>query len=199
MSQGYSAYKLYLGIKLHFDSDSYNFFKYNGNVRATEISFEKRKDKYFFERLSRKYSQKDLIDYFVSNFVAESSLSQMLRSPGAKVFDAWKTQLTLPKFETEVSVLLSGVTTIKDFDNLFKSPGHPPVFKALMGKKISLETVTILDKLFNFTPDLETDFIIEGYVRRVRKYKDFITFDERKYSRKLKEMVNDRLLRIGTS
>ena len=48
---GYDAYTLYLGIKLHFHSDSYDFVKYNGKVKSDINSFLKRKDKYHFGKL----------------------------------------------------------------------------------------------------------------------------------------------------
>ena len=46
--EGYDAYTLYLGIKLHFINKEYNFIKYNGKVKADIKSFLKRKDKYHF-------------------------------------------------------------------------------------------------------------------------------------------------------
>ena len=37
--EGYDAYTLYLGIKLHFINEEYNFIKYNGKVKATSNPF----------------------------------------------------------------------------------------------------------------------------------------------------------------
>jgi len=45
---GYDAYTLYLGIKFHFHTDTYDFIKYNGKVKSDINSFLKRKDKYHF-------------------------------------------------------------------------------------------------------------------------------------------------------
>ena len=44
--EGYDAYTLYLGIKLHFTSKDYNFIKYNGKVKADIKSFLKRRINY---------------------------------------------------------------------------------------------------------------------------------------------------------
>ena len=55
--EGYDAYTLYLGIKLHFYSKDYNFVRYNGKVKADINSFLKRKDKYHFGKLYKKYKQ----------------------------------------------------------------------------------------------------------------------------------------------
>ena len=56
---GYEAFGLYESLKLHFSKDSYDFFKYNGKTNISVTSFENRKDKYHFYKLSRKYTNKD--------------------------------------------------------------------------------------------------------------------------------------------
>lgn len=58
---GYAAFRIYTAIKLHFDSDSYDYFKYNGNVRATPDSFNKRNDVYFFEKLAKEYDLNTIV------------------------------------------------------------------------------------------------------------------------------------------
>jgi hypothetical protein len=50
---GYSAYTLFLAMKQHFTTSSYDYYRFNGKVRASQGSFEKRKDKYFFEKLGK--------------------------------------------------------------------------------------------------------------------------------------------------
>ncbi len=59
---GFEVYKLYLAIKLHFTSDSYNYFTFNGKTRTTLQSFEKRRDKYFFKKLATKFNQDELAE-----------------------------------------------------------------------------------------------------------------------------------------
>ena len=55
-------------MKSHFTNSKYDFFKYGGKSRATVTSFNKRKDKYWFEKTSRKYSDQEITD-FSANFV----------------------------------------------------------------------------------------------------------------------------------
>ena len=64
----FDAYLLYLKIKLHFHTESYDFFKYNNKVDATLRTYMKRKDKFHFAKLSRKYKD-ELRDFFVANLV----------------------------------------------------------------------------------------------------------------------------------
>ena len=49
---GFEVYKMYLALKQHFTKEKYDFYKYNGKVRANEKSFEERRDRYFFLKVS---------------------------------------------------------------------------------------------------------------------------------------------------
>ena len=62
------CYRMYMAIRLHFHSKSYDYFKYNGKVRASNDSFYKRRDKYRFDHLSRQYNEKNIMQFFVANF-----------------------------------------------------------------------------------------------------------------------------------
>src|SRR6056300_1924921 len=70
----YDIYVYYLAMKRHFTSN-YDFKKYNGKVKANVMSFENRKDKFFFYKLSKKPEAKDLI------------LANMLVEPGMLIGD----------------------------------------------------------------------------------------------------------------
>ena len=52
----FEVYKSYLAFKNHFTKEKYDYFKYGGRSRASEKAFNKRKGRYFFERMSRKKS-----------------------------------------------------------------------------------------------------------------------------------------------
>ena len=73
MIQPFDAYSYYMSIKLHFERDSYDALKYNFKSSATQKSFMVRKDKYHFAKISKKFvDSKDLVAYYVSNFVRGS-------------------------------------------------------------------------------------------------------------------------------
>ena len=48
--EGFDAYCLYLAINNHFNTESYDFFKYNGKVPVKLPAFLKRNDKYHLEK-----------------------------------------------------------------------------------------------------------------------------------------------------
>ena len=66
---GYDLYGLYQAIKLHFTSEQYNFFQYDGKTRISIDAFQKRRDKFLFHRLARKYRDEEMVPFLVSNFV----------------------------------------------------------------------------------------------------------------------------------
>ena len=45
---GFAAFALYNALKLHFTSDSYDYFKYHGKTNVSKQTFTTRKDKYQF-------------------------------------------------------------------------------------------------------------------------------------------------------
>ena len=47
----FNAFKIYMGLKAHFNSD-YDFTKYGGKTRASKSSYLKRKDKHFFGKVA---------------------------------------------------------------------------------------------------------------------------------------------------
>ena len=71
--EGIEAYKTYLAIKNHFKT-SYDYFKYNGRVKVTNESFLKRRDKYFFAKLERRYKKNELVYFFVANFMKDEGM-----------------------------------------------------------------------------------------------------------------------------
>ena len=101
--EGYDAYTLYLGIKLHFYSKDYNFVRYNGKVKADINSFLKRKDKYHFGKLYKKYKQ-ELQDFYIANLsVYDLWAGDLLENECDKRYREWKKrhQKLTYMFETE--------------------------------------------------------------------------------------------------
>ena len=65
-------YLMYCALKAHFSDRSYDYFKYDGKTRVSRNSFYKRKDRFFFVKLSRKYKEYiDIKNYLIANFVIE--------------------------------------------------------------------------------------------------------------------------------
>ena len=131
--EGYDAYTLYLGIKLHFYSEDYNFIRYNGKVKADINSFLKRKDKYHFGKLFKTYKQ-DLQDFYIANLLLKDQwVGDLLENESDKVYKDWKkrNQKLSYLFETEVN---DSLTAAKDINKLIQVKGgqHPILLLSLI-------------------------------------------------------------------
>ena len=62
------AYRCYLALKNHFTKDHYDYIKYRGKTRASNQAFYKRKDRFWFEKFARNKNDKEIEEFFVSNF-----------------------------------------------------------------------------------------------------------------------------------
>ena len=109
----FETYQHYLSLKNHFTNPKYDFFKYGAKTRASMTSFNKRKDKYWFEKTSRKYSNEEIVDFLVSNFTAADNpqnlwIGEIINS-GERTYAEWtkRRQSSTYLFKEQSSELLS--------------------------------------------------------------------------------------------
>lgn len=191
----FETYQTYLSMKSHFTNSKYDFFKYGGKSRATVTSFNKRKDKYWFEKTSRKYSDKEVVDFLLSNFVASDTpgnlwIGEIINS-GERTYADWmRRQQSLTYLFKEQSSELFLETKLDDALNCSK--GHPPVLKKFLSGKISLETMVIYDKIFLFGNKFDKklkDPVWETVSRRIKKYNPFLNIDVLNFRKILKQII----------
>ena len=106
---GFEVYKMYLALKLHFTSDSYDYFQYGGNAKASQVSFDQRRDKFFFVKLSRKFKDFELREFFVANFISEDKVypATLVREGAKNYADYIKRKESLSyRFKEDVEVYI---------------------------------------------------------------------------------------------
>ena len=193
----YQTYQTYLSMKSHFTNPKYDFFKYGGKSRATMTSFNKRKDKYWFEKTSRKYSDEEVLNFLLANFVHTDNpqnlwIGEIINS-GERNYAEWmrrKQSLTY-LFKEQSGKLLSENELQTVFDC---SKGHPVILKKYLGGEISLETLTILEKVFSFVRDFDkklTDPVWETVSLKIKKYIPFININVYNYKKIIKEVISN--------
>jgi len=193
----FETYQSYLSMKSHFTNRKYDFFRYGGKSRATITSFNKRKDKYWFEKTSRKYSDQEILDFLLSNFITANNpqnlwIGEIINS-GERNYSEWmKRQQSLTYlFKEQLEELLSE----KKLDEVFDcSKGHPIVLKKYLGGEISLETLTILEKIFSFVKNFDTklqDPVWESVSLKIRKYLPFLNINVFNYKKILRDLVDE--------
>jgi hypothetical protein len=193
----FETYQHYLSLKNHFTNPKYDFFKYGAKTRASMTSFNKRKDKYWFEKTSRKYNDKEVLDFLVSNFVASDNPQNLwigeIISSGERTYADWmRRQQSLTYLFKEQSTELFSETKLDDALNCSK--GHPPVLKKFLSGKISLETLVIYDKIFLFGKMFDKkllDPVWETVSLKIKKYSPFLNTDVFQFKKILREIIDE--------
>ena len=189
---GIEVYKMYLSLKLHFTTDSFDYFKYGNAAKASQGSFDSRRDKFFFVKLSRTFEEDELREFFVANMIVEDKVyPATLVREGAKNYQEYlkRKQSLSYRFKQDVITLHD---MSQRFDNLFIIDGvHPPLLKAHLGGKITLETLAIFNKIFqyvgNFDKIIKENIVWQPLRNRVVKYEPFINIDRGKYKSIIKQ------------
>ena len=193
----FETYQTYLSMKSHFTNKRYDFFKYGGKSRATMTSFNKRKDKYWFEKTSRKYSDQEITDFLLANFVTTNTpqnlwIGEIINSGERTYVDWMRRQQSLTYlFKEQSKKLLSE----KELEEVFNcSRGHPPILKKYLGGEISLETLVIFEKIFSFGKKFNRklkDPVWETVSMKIKKYVPFLNINVFQYKKILREIVDE--------
>ena len=192
---GFEVYKVYLALKQHFTKQEYDYFKYHGKVRANENSFEQRRDRYFFKKLATRYPSKEIIGYFVANFISDPK--GYIGSFSKDIYTEWKIhqESFTYKFKQDVDLLLE--ETNNNFDNIFLSTGqHPPLLKSFYASEVDLETLVVFEHCIGYTKNL--DKVIKDPIWRetkkvIKKYDPFLDIDCQRYKKVILETIKEKL------
>ena len=191
----FDAYRCYLSLKNHFTKDHYDYIKYRGKTRATVQAFYKRKDRFWFEKFARSKNDKEVEEFFVSNFIYSTDpatvwIGEMIKE-GEGRYSEWKKKVQsltyIFKEETE------SVFENKKMDDMFDcSKGHPPILKSYLGGDISLESMVIYDRILGYGKNFDErlkDPVWETVSRKIKKYSPFLNIDVSRYKKILKEVI----------
>ena len=203
MYGGFDVYKVYLGVKLHFTTKTYDYIKYGGKVNATLDSFTKRKDRYFFHKLSTKYGQDNILDFFVANFLADSKrwVGNLLENDGRDVYlDYRKRKEAFTYHFRNDCVLVRDDFSARglSFDNGFLAIDgqHPRLLRLLIQKKLAIQTAVVFDHFLSFVKnwnvEIKETFVWPEIASKVTRVKPFINFNATECKLIMKEVfVNE--------
>ena len=196
---GYDLYCTYQAIKLHFNSENYNFFQYDGKTRVSVDAFQKRRDKFLFHRLARKYRDDEMVPFLVSNFVHSDDnwTKSLLEEEAESTYREWKRKTdSMSKIYVED---LEKIASKDNFNELFKVEDgqFPKVLTVFLQNDVTIETMVILNNIFDFIriwdKKISDDIIYPKVSRRIRKYGSFLNVNVDKYKNLTKEtLLGDR-------
>ena len=191
----FDAYRCYLSLKNHFTKDHYDYHKYRGKTRATVQAFYKRKDRFWFEKFARSKNDKEVEEFFVSNFIYSTDpatmwIGEMIKEGDGR-YTEWKKKVQSLSYIFKEEA--ESVFEKKKVDDVFNcSKGHPPILKSYLGGSTSLESMVIYDIILGYGEDFDkrlTDPVWETVSRKIKKYKPFLNINVPHYKKILKEVV----------
>lgn len=188
----FDLYIYYLAMKRHFTSD-YDFFKYQGKVKANITSFEKRKDKFFFFKLSKKKEARDII---LANLLEEPNMwiGDIFDDKAEARYTDWlkrKQSLTY-LFKREINDLTDDLESAI----VTEDGQHPKLLRLYTTRNISIETLIILNDVINFfgywNKNISDTIIYPDINRKCKKYRPFLDYD----LEKMRKIVLDKHSKI---
>lgn len=175
------CYREYLALKRHFSSD-YDYFKYHGKVNASAASLEKRRDRYYFEKLAKRADYDTL---FLSNLSVKPDtwIGDLANSPECeRIHTDW-----LKRQQSITRVLQQDLGKLNDDfnSNFVPVDGQVPhVVTLYQAREIAPETLVILDETVNFFKRVENKVVDTILFPRINsftaKYKPFVKYDKEK-------------------
>ena len=189
------VYKTYLAFKNHFTKEKYDYFKYRGRSRASTAAFHKRKDRYFFERMSRKKTEQEIQNFFLANFTQTFDPQGMwiglIIDSGEKKYSRWLEQIEnlFEIFKTNADRIVNGYD-IEEFFSCKK--GHSPILKEYLSSNLSIEEMIIYENIFSFVKEHDKkliDPVWESVSLKIKKYMPFLNINMLQYKKHLIEQV----------
>lgn len=169
--------RLYHSLKLHFNKDQYDYFKYNGTTKLKAIQPGHIG---FYQLITNRY--KDLETFYVSNFIEYPTiwLDELVTE------DSYDRYMAYVKRHQSLSYTIkSDIKTLLDnyeIDELLTTKGELPIIvKNTLQNKISLETFVLLCEVFNLIPRwneiIMDDLVWKPFVMKCVKFLPFIKYD----------------------
>jgi hypothetical protein len=153
---GYQTYQIYQSLKLHFTTD-YDAVKYNYKTAVRQDTFERRRDRYFFEKLSRKFNKEKLIHYFTANLIHDpkvwiGDMKEETYNEYISRYDKLTYMVT-----QDMKLMAEKGYSFDDICSTSDNNSTNPLLESLRADEIHLESVVLVDILVNFLKKLKRD------------------------------------------
>jgi len=193
LNTGFASFALYQAVHLHFISP-YDYFLYNGKTTITKDGFAKRKDRFTFHKLARKYNIHDMRNFFVANMLekADRWTHEFIEPDAEDCYKNWqkRNQSLTYIFEQNVEKLMDLVDTPKQLLEV-KTGNFPILLTQFLQNEICIETLVIMNDILGFFKSwdkkIDDDIFWPDIKLKCEKYTPFLRYDEDKFRNILKE------------
>jgi hypothetical protein len=153
---GFQTYQIYQSLKLHFTTD-YDAVKYNYKTAVRQDTFERRRDRYFFEKLSRRFNKEKLIAYFTANLIHDpkvwiGDMTEEIYNDYIARYDKLTYMVT-----QDMKLMAEKGYSFNDICSTSDNNSANPLLESLRADEIHLESVVLVDILVNFLKKLKRD------------------------------------------
>jgi hypothetical protein len=192
----FETYRTYLAVQQHFTRKSYDFFKYNGKVKVSENTFYGRKDRYFFEKASKKFKKDEFMHFLLANYTsgADHWIGNLMSGENLINMKKWKKRIDSLTYTFKEDIL-NLYDAEEKLDNVLKGVDgkHPMLYRFFLRQKVSLETMVVLDDLVGYSKLWKRydDMMLNDFLFLMEKYRPFLHQSVLIENSKFKKIVLD--------
>lgn len=185
----YEAYKMYMALRAHFQTETYDVIKQQGKIRASQKNYLGSGKSFSFQRLVKQYKDAEICDFMVANFVAGNRWGGVFDVDASRQYQDWKRKVESLRYQfTQEMQHLLDLQRDRGLDLFLVEEGqHPLILKEYYGNRVSLETLVILNRLTNFVADfdqsLKDTLMWPDTSRLIRKYQPFLRINLEQYQK----------------
>ena len=179
----FEAYKMYLALRAHFQTEDYDVIQSRGRIRASQKSFVGSGKAFSFRRLTKLYKDDEICDFMVANFVTGDRWGGVFDADATRQYQDWKRRVESLRYQ-----FAQDLDRLADVDLFGYNKGeHPMVLKEFLGGRISIETLVILDRLTGFVARFDEQgvdtLMWPDISRTIRKYRPFLRVELEQYKK----------------
>lgn len=170
---GYETYQTYLALQRHF-STSYDYFKYNGKVKASKDAYQKRNDLYAFEKLCKIIPKEKRIDFFLAHFIEDPKcwIKSMSRDKLDEYTSFWN------RFHSKFKEDMEHIKMHGPANAMRVAYDIPDIHRMVLSGLISIESIIVLDMMFPFIDDhklqVKVPVVFPQHITKCEKYRPFV-------------------------
>ena len=180
---GFRAYKYFMAVKLHFTTEKYDIFETNGRVSGSREAFERRNDRFLFEKLGQKYkTDQEYIQFLVANF-AYGHKNVVYSNDSDEYYRLWvrRKESISQVFQNDCNEITLHLekNRLKQSDLYSIDSGVPELLNLYVGGHITLETMSILQDFDNYLSEWDPLIMLwHDHFLTIRKVKRFVRYDK---------------------
>ncbi len=193
---GFGAYQMYVSLKFYFSSRKDSVKPHTYNTSAKQSDYTKRRDKSKFEKLAEKYSEEELQDFFVSNYIY-GNFTTLFGEYCDVRYKKWKKfqESRTYAFTVEIRSLYDLARKNKIAYNEIFNDGTPIplILNEFLGGGISIDTFNVLDSINNVTERLEDNVLTRSTLHLAKRYRTFMKVEHFANYKLIEQQQRDRL------